>query len=41
MLLRHGCIQYDKDTILKAIYNDRDGDADIIDGVFNMTKIQF
>ena len=36
-----GCIQYDKDTILKAIYNALRRLNAVHTGVFNMTKIQF
>ena len=37
----HGCIQYDKDTILKAIYNGDFKWVPYIPAVFSMTKIQF
>ena len=35
------CIQYDKDTILKAIYNVAPYASNLTDAVFSMTKIQF
>ena len=35
------CIQYDKDTILKAIYNSLQTTTRISTAVFSMTKIQF
>ena len=35
------CIQYDKDTILKAIYNTRCYRTTYQSAVFSMTKIQF
>ncbi len=37
----HGCIQYDKDTILKAIYNLYVSNRITCLAVFSMTKIQF
>ncbi len=36
-----GCIQYDKDTILKAIYNTQEFMEKRTPAVFSMTKIQF
>ena len=35
------CIQYDKDTILKAIYNRKQIRKQVESAVFSMTKIQF
>ena len=35
------CIQYDKDTILKAIYNTKSRKWLSVSAVFSMTKIQF
>ena len=40
-VIDYGCIQYDKDTILKAIYNIIYSPKRTLRAVFSMTKIQF